>query len=84
MLLSVFVVLGGIGNIRGSIIAAVILTLVPEMLRGLQQYRLLIYSVVLIGMMLISWSPKAIEWKGGMIAKLKKGRDKKQTEKQAD
>lgn len=84
ILILVFVVLGGIGNIRGSIIAAVILTLVPEMLRGLQQYRLLIYSVVLIGMMLLNWSPKAIEWKAGMIAKLKKGRDRKQTEKQAD
>ena len=31
----VFVVLGGIGNIRGSIIAAVTLTLLPELLRGL-------------------------------------------------
>ena len=31
----VFVVLGGIGNMRGSIIAAVILNLLPELLRGL-------------------------------------------------
>ena len=35
IMILVFVVLGGIGNIRGSIIAAVILTLLPEMLRGL-------------------------------------------------
>lgn len=83
IMILVFVVLGGIGNIRGSIIAAVILTLVPELLRGLQQYRLLIYSVVLIGMMLLNWSPKAIEWKEGIVTKLKRGRNK-QVEKQAD
>ena len=35
----VFVVLGGIGNIRGSIIAAVVLTLLPELLRFLSDYR---------------------------------------------
>ena len=35
----VFVVLGGIGNIRGSVIAAIVLTALPEMLRGLSNYR---------------------------------------------
>ena len=59
----VFVVLGGIGNIRGSIIAAVILTLLPELLRGLSDYRMLIYAIVLIIMMLFNWAPKAIEWR---------------------
>ena len=56
----VFVVLGGIGNIRGSIIAAVVFTLLPELLRGLNDYRMLIYSIVLIVMMLFNWSPKFI------------------------
>ena len=56
----VFVVLGGIGNIRGSIIAAVLLTLLPEVLRGLSDYRMLIYAIVLIVMMLFNWSPNAI------------------------
>ena len=59
----VFVVLGGIGNIRGSIISAVILTLLPELLRGLSDYRMLIYAIVLIIMMLFNWAPKAIEWR---------------------
>ncbi len=59
----VFVVLGGIGNIRGSVIAAVVLTALPEMLRGLADYRMLIYAVVLIVMMLFNWSPKALEWR---------------------
>ena len=59
----VFVVLGGIGNIRGSIISAVVLTLLPELLRGLNDYRMLIYAVVLIVMMLFNWSPKLINWR---------------------
>lgn len=59
----VFVVLGGIGNIRGSMIAAVVLTLLPEMLRGLKDYRMLIYAIVLIVMMLFNWAPKAVEWR---------------------
>lgn len=63
IMILVFVVLGGIGNIRGSIIAAIVLTLLPELLRGLSDYRMLIYAVVLIAMMLFNWSPKAVEWK---------------------
>nr|WP_294491752.1 branched-chain amino acid ABC transporter permease [uncultured Mediterraneibacter sp.] len=63
IMILVFVVLGGIGNIRGSVIAAVVLTLLPEMLRGLQDYRMLIYAVVLIIVMLFNWAPKAIEWR---------------------
>lgn len=59
----VFVVLGGIGSMRGSMIAAVILTLLPEVLRGLSDYRMLIYAIVLIIMMLFNWAPKAIEWR---------------------
>lgn len=61
IMILVFVVLGGIGNIRGSMIAAVILTLLPELLRGLSDYRMLIYAIVLIVMMLFNWAPKAIE-----------------------
>ncbi len=53
----VFVVLGGMGRIRGSIIAAVVLTLLPEMLRNLQDYRMLIYSIVLIVVMIFTSAP---------------------------
>ncbi len=60
IMILVFVVLGGIGNIRGSIIAAVLLTLLPEVLRGLSDYRMLIYSIVLIVMMIFNWSPNAV------------------------
>lgn len=63
IMILVYVVLGGIGNIRGSVISAVILTMLPEMLRGLNNYRMLIYAIVLIVMMLFNWSPKAREWR---------------------
>ncbi len=63
IMILVFVVLGGIGNMRGSIIAAVILTLLPELLRGLSDYRMLIYAIVLILMMLFNWAPKSLEWR---------------------
>jgi branched-chain amino acid transport system permease protein len=72
IMILVFVVLGGIGSFRGSIIAAVILTLLPEMLRGLSNYRMLIYSIVLIAMMLFNWSPKCKEWRAKVAYKFKK------------
>lgn len=71
ILILVFVVLGGIGNIRGSMIAAVILTVLPELLRGLQDYRMLIYAVVLIAMMLFNWAPPAIAWRAKLKEKFK-------------
>lgn len=61
IMILVFVVLGGIGNMKGSIIAAVLLTLLPEVLRFLSDYRMLIYAIVLIVMMLFNWSPKCKE-----------------------
>lgn len=76
----VFVVLGGLGNIRGSIIAAVVLTALPELLRGLNDYRMLIYAIVLIAMMLFNSSPKAIELRGIVMEKL---RHKKSAAKEA-
>ena len=54
----VFVVLGGMGNILGSVIAATILTLLPELMRPLADYRMIMYAVVLIVVMLFTWSPK--------------------------
>ena len=67
----VFVVLGGIGSIRGSIIAATIITILPEKLRGLQDYRLLTYAVVLIAMMVLNSNPKFVEFKSNMFKPVK-------------
>ena len=72
IMILLYVVLGGIGNIRGSIIAAVILTLLPELLRGLNNYRMLIYAVVLIVMMLFNSAPKAIAMRERIMEKFRK------------
>lgn len=58
ILILVFVVLGGMGNIWGSIIAAALLTILPELLRSFSDYRMLIYAIVLILVMLIRNNPK--------------------------
>lgn len=81
IMILVFVVLGGLGNIRGSVIAAVVLTLLPELMRGLSNYRMLIYAIVLIIMMLFNSSPKAIEIRALLLDKIK-GK-KKSTAKEA-
>ena len=52
ILVLVFVVLGGLGSIWGSIIAAAVLTILPEALRGFDDYRMLVYAIVLILVML--------------------------------
>lgn len=49
----VMVVLGGLGSITGSILAAALLTLLPELLRGFDQWRMVSYSLLLILMMLL-------------------------------
>lgn len=49
----VMVVLGGSGSITGAILAAIILTWLPEQLRVIEQWRMVIYSLLLIGMMLL-------------------------------
>ncbi len=52
----VFVVLGGMGSIKGSIIAAIILTVLPELLRDAADFRMLLYAVILIALMLFNQS----------------------------
>ena len=62
ILFLVFVVLGGIGSTRGAIIAAIVLTLIPEVLRFMSDFRMLIYAIVLIVMMIVNWNPKSRAW----------------------
>ncbi len=73
----VFVVMGGIGNMRGSVIAAVVLTLLPELLRSMNDYRMLIYAVVLILMMLFTSAPSFIQYRDRLLSgvRLKKSRE---------
>jgi branched-chain amino acid transport system permease protein len=46
------VVLGGMGSISGSVLAAIVLTLLPEVLRPVKDYRMVIYSLMLIILMI--------------------------------
>lgn len=78
ILILVYVVLGGIGNIRGSIIATIILYALPELLRGFANYRMLIYAIVLIAMMLFNWAPAARNWRARMLEKIRGSKSKKE------
>ena len=70
ILILVFVVLGGLGNIRGSIIAAALLYVLPELLRQFYDYRMLIYAIVLILVMLATNNPTLKSF----LARLKPGK----------
>ncbi len=74
ILILVFVVLGGMGNMWGSILSATFLTLLPELLRkfDLDQYRMLVYAIVLIIVMIATNSPLLQQLAGNVSAKFKK------------
>ena len=57
ILILVFVVLGGLGNLWGSMVAAAALTILPEALRQFSDYRMLVYAIVLILVMLATNNP---------------------------
>ena len=59
ILILVFVVLGGMGNIFGTIIATALLYMLPELLRDVGDFRMLIYAILLIAVMLLTNSSKA-------------------------
>lgn len=46
-------VLGGLGSINGSILGAVMLTVVPELLRGIAEYRLIVFGLIMMAVMLL-------------------------------
>ncbi len=48
----IMVVLGGMGSLTGSVIAAIALSILPEVLRAFSDYRMLVYSVVLVIVMI--------------------------------
>lgn len=65
----VMVVFGGLGSIRGSVIAAAVITVLPEMLRGLRDYRMLMYAVALIVLMLANNNPQINAFKAKLFNK---------------
>ena len=79
ILVLVFVVLGGLGNIWGSIIATVILYILPEALRSFASYRMLIYAIVLIVVMLTTNNPVLKTYREQLREKFGKNKDKEAT-----
>lgn len=72
ILILVFVVLGGQGNMLGSIIAAAALTVLPEALRSFADYRMLTYAIILILVMLATNNPQFRSFFEKLTGKLKK------------
>ena len=90
VLILVFVVLGGIGNIWGGMIAAALLTVLPEALRQFADYRMLTYAIVLIVVMICTYNPTIRSRINAVIERLKpkkkagrKGSGSKKTGKEA-
>ncbi len=76
----VFVVLGGMGNILGSVVSATLLYILPEAMRSLDKFRMILYAVVLIVVMLCTWSPKVKGFIATAAASIKEKMDKKRKE----
>lgn len=76
ILILVFVVLGGMGNIPGTIIATTLLYMLPELLRQFSDYRMLIYAIVLIVVMLATNSPRIKMYKDKIVAVFKRNKNK--------
>ena len=71
ILILVFVVLGGMSNIPGTIVATTLLYMLPELLREYADYRMLLYAIVLIIVMLLTNSEKAKQMREVLVYKLK-------------
>jgi branched-chain amino acid transport system permease protein len=61
LILNAMVVIGGEGNLIGSIFGATLLTVLPELLRVIQQFRLIIYAVIMIAAIIL--------WPYGLLGK---------------
>lgn len=86
VLILVFVVLGGIGNIWGGMIAAALLTVLPEALRQFADYRMLTYAIVLILVMIGTYNPAIRARIAAFVNKFKpkkKDKGKEKTGKEA-
>ena len=69
----VIVVLGGMGSVPGSVVSAIVLTVLPEALREVADYRMLVYAIVLILVMQATNNPTMKRFFGAMREKLTPG-----------
>ena len=66
----VIVVLGGMGSVPGSVVSAIVLTVLPEALREVADYRMLVYAIVLIVVMLVTNGERSKQWLAMVKARL--------------
>ena len=66
----VIVVLGGMGSVPGSVVSAIVLTVLPEALREVADYRMLVYAIVLILVMQATNNPTMKRFFGSAREKL--------------
>ena len=66
----VIVVLGGMGSVPGSVVSAIVLTVLPEALREVADYRMLVYAVVLILVMQATNNPAMKRFFGAVCKSL--------------
>lgn len=76
VLVLVFVVLGGVGNIWGGIIAATLLTVLPETFRQFADYRMLTYAIVLILVMIATYNPTIKSRLNAFLGKIRPKKNK--------
>ncbi len=76
VLVLVFVVLGGVGNIWGGIIAAALLTVLPETFRQFADYRMLTYAIVLILVMIATYNPSIKSRLNAFLGKIRPKKNK--------
>ena len=74
IMILVYVVLGGLGSVRGSVIAATILYALPELFRCVGQYRMLLYAIVLIVMMIVNNGAFFVQMKEKALYNIRSGK----------
>ena len=62
ILILVYVVLGGLGNMSGTMISTTLLIVLPEALRSFNDYRMIVYAIVLILVMILSNNKKLMSY----------------------
>ncbi len=67
ILILAMVVLGGMGSIAGSVVGAVVLSLLPELLRQFHGYQDLVYGAILVGLLI--WRPQGLLGRGKLSLK---------------
>lgn len=70
-LILAIVVLGGMGSTLGVVLAAFVLTVTPELLRGFDEYRVLLFGVLMVLMMI--WRPRGLVRTGRIGVEIRKG-----------